>query len=137
MVDYEVGYGKPPKSSQFKKGQSGNPRGRKRGSKNFATKAKEALKAKVPLNKNGEQVEVTVEEALLKVLTHSGLKGNMRAIEKLLDFAREFDAEELAAGAEKEVTRQESEVLERFTQRTMAAASLADRLETFEEGAGI
>ena len=27
---YEVGYGKPPKSGQFKKGVSGNPRGRKK-----------------------------------------------------------------------------------------------------------
>jgi hypothetical protein len=26
--DYEVGYGKPPKDTQFKKGKSGNPRGR-------------------------------------------------------------------------------------------------------------
>ena len=27
---YEVGYGKPPKHSQFKRGQSGNPQGRKK-----------------------------------------------------------------------------------------------------------
>ena len=26
--DYEVGYGRPPKKTQFKKGQSGNPKGR-------------------------------------------------------------------------------------------------------------
>ncbi len=26
--DYEVGYGKPPKNTQFKKGKSGNPKGR-------------------------------------------------------------------------------------------------------------
>ena len=26
--DYEVGYGKPPRNAGFKKGQSGNPRGR-------------------------------------------------------------------------------------------------------------
>jgi len=26
-TDYEVGYGKPPKSGQFKPGQSGNPKG--------------------------------------------------------------------------------------------------------------
>ena len=33
--DYEVGYGKPPKDKQFKKGQSGNPKGRTKGTKNF------------------------------------------------------------------------------------------------------
>ena len=33
-TDYEVGYGKPPKSSRFKKGKSGNPKGRPKGAKN-------------------------------------------------------------------------------------------------------
>ena len=32
--DYEVGYGKPPKDSRFKLGQSGNPNGRPKGSRN-------------------------------------------------------------------------------------------------------
>jgi len=33
--DYEVGYKKPPKQGRFKKGQSGNPRGRPSGTKNL------------------------------------------------------------------------------------------------------
>jgi hypothetical protein len=35
--DYQVGYGKPPKDTRFKKGQSGNPRGRAPGAKNLKT----------------------------------------------------------------------------------------------------
>ena len=35
--DYAVGYKKPPLHTRFKKGQSGNPRGRPKGSKNFST----------------------------------------------------------------------------------------------------
>jgi hypothetical protein len=31
--EYEVGYGKPPKHSRFKKGKSGNPQGRSKGTK--------------------------------------------------------------------------------------------------------
>src|SRR4051794_35897587 len=45
--DYEVGRGKPPKHSQFRKGQSGNPCGRPRGAKNFDTLLIKALDEKV------------------------------------------------------------------------------------------
>jgi len=137
MADYDVGYGKPPKGTRFQKGRSGNPKGRRKGTKNFSTKAKEALKARVPVTKNGEQVEVSVDEALLTVLTHSGLKGNLRAIERLMEFAREFDAQELANAAEREVSRQEQVVLERFKSRAVEAASFIDREATYEDGEGI
>jgi hypothetical protein len=33
-MNYEVGYAKPPLETRFKKGQSGNPRGRPRGTRN-------------------------------------------------------------------------------------------------------
>ena len=43
VADYEVGYGRPPKNSQFKPGQSGNPRGRRKVSGNIWNEARDAF----------------------------------------------------------------------------------------------
>lgn len=45
--DYEVGYGKPPKRTRFKKGQSGNPKGRPKGAKGFTASLKREMESKV------------------------------------------------------------------------------------------
>ena len=37
IVPYDVGYGEPPVQTRFRKGRSGNPEGRGKGSRNFAT----------------------------------------------------------------------------------------------------
>ena len=41
--DYEIGYGRPPKHTQFKKGQSGNPEGRPKGIKSLSTELDDEL----------------------------------------------------------------------------------------------
>jgi hypothetical protein len=72
----KVGKGKPPKHTQFKKGQSGNPNGRPK-----LPDIKEAL-VKVLAD---EQEGMTALEAILKVLRQKAIKGDIRAIKELLD----------------------------------------------------
>ena len=57
--DYEIGYGKPPAGRRFQKGQSGNPRGRPRGSKNLSTLLVEALDKLVVVTENGKRREIS------------------------------------------------------------------------------
>ena len=52
-ADYEVGYGKPPRHTRFKTGQSGNLRGRPNGSHNLSTLLSEALNEPVVVAENG------------------------------------------------------------------------------------
>lgn len=53
--DYEVGYGRPPVATRFKSGQSGNPKGRPKASKNLSTLACEQLHARVPAREGGRE----------------------------------------------------------------------------------
>jgi len=55
--DYEVGYKKPPKKGQFKKGKSGNPKGRPAGSKNKKTVFNDVLEREITLA-NGEVIDL-------------------------------------------------------------------------------
>jgi Family of unknown function (DUF5681) len=81
--DYEVGYGRPPRRTQFQPGRSGNPQGRPRGSKNLATIVRQVLDARVAVRENGRVRSITKREALFAQLVHEGLGGNIRAIELL------------------------------------------------------
>jgi Family of unknown function (DUF5681) len=82
--DYEVGYGKPPWHSRFQKGQSGNPRGRPRGSKNSTTLMMEALQELVSVNENGRRKKITKQEAIIKQIVNKAASGDYRSIQFLL-----------------------------------------------------
>ena len=60
--DYKVGYKKPPLHTRFKKGQSGNPRGRPRGAKNFSSVLNDALNQPVFVTENGRRRKISKRE---------------------------------------------------------------------------
>jgi hypothetical protein len=82
--NHEVGFGKPPKHTQFQKGHSGNPKGRPRGSRNASTLLDEALKEHVVVSENGRRRLVTKLEAILKQLVNKAAQGDHRATQLLL-----------------------------------------------------
>lgn len=77
--NYEIGYKRPPQDTRFKKGQSGNPKGRPKGSKNLRTVLNETLNEKVNIIQNGRTYEVTVIEAIIKRTTNDALNGDKRS----------------------------------------------------------
>ncbi len=70
---YDVGYGKPPKAHQWKKGVSGNPRGRTKGSKNIRTILAERFNDRVKSRVNGKVKTETVLEALIRGQVYDAL----------------------------------------------------------------
>lgn len=77
---YDVGYRKPPKHAQFRPGQSGNPKGRKKGAKGMKTLAQKTLTAKVAVRTGNGPKQMMRIEALLHKMVELGMKGNPRAL---------------------------------------------------------
>jgi len=92
--DDQVGYRKPPRHSRFKKGQSGNPRGRPKGSESAARLTRRILDEKIVIRENGKRRRITRREAMLKQLANKGVMGDLRSIREVLNLD--------AAGAEVE-----------------------------------
>src|ERR1700740_778913 len=97
--DYEVGYGKPPRGAGFKKGQSGNPRGRPPGSKNLTTLLNEALNETVTITENGRRRKITKREAVLKQLVHNTASADPRSLKILLDLMLNLEARARSSAA--------------------------------------
>jgi hypothetical protein len=85
VPDEKVGYGRPPKKHRFKKGQSGNPRGRPKGSENEASILLKLLRRKIALQDNGKPMKVSAMEAVLLRNLSNALKGDIQAAKFLLD----------------------------------------------------
>jgi hypothetical protein len=81
----EVGYGKPPKAHQFKKGQTGNPKGRRKGSKNLKTDLREELAEGILVRDGGKARKLSKQRAMVKALMAKALGGNVNAINALID----------------------------------------------------
>jgi len=94
-----VGYGRPPETTRFKKGQSGNPKGRPKGVLNVATLFTKTLREKVVVNENGRRKTVTKLEAALKQLVNKAASGDLRACGQLVELARESEAQQNLPGA--------------------------------------
>jgi len=95
-----VCYGKPPEITRFKKGLSGNPKGRPKGSLNVATAFTKALREKVVINENGQRKTVTKLEAALKQLVNQAASGNLRALRQLVDLAQDAETKQNMQGAQ-------------------------------------
>jgi hypothetical protein len=74
---YEVGYAKPPKAGQFAKGESGNPKGRPKGSKNFANVVLREARQRVRVNGPGRVRSVTKLEAAVIQLNNKAAQGEL------------------------------------------------------------
>lgn len=88
---YNVGYGKPPRHTQFRKGRSGNPHGRPRAAGRLkALTLQEAYRA-VVVKEDGRAVPVTAMQAILRSQVELAAEGNVQAQRAILRSVRRFE----------------------------------------------
>ncbi len=113
-----VGYRKPPKRTRFQPGQSGNPRGRPKGTKNLKTDLMEELGEKIVIREGDRSQKVSKQRALLKSVVNRAIKGDARTIGIALStMMRLLDTGEGAPDAEGALLDDELEILKAFEGR--------------------
>jgi len=126
-----VGYGSPPQGTRFQKGRSGNPKGRPRGSLNIATAFMKALRERVVINEHGQRKTVTKLEAALKQLVNKAASGELRALQQLLELARDAEAKQDQPGGNPALGELDQEVVEGILKRFQ---TIEDRSHEVIEG---
>jgi Family of unknown function (DUF5681) len=93
--DYDVGFAKPPKYTQFKAGASGNPKGRPKwndGGAMLTEMIGKELYRPVRITQNGQTLTLPALQVALRRLVRMGAEGNAKAVESLLKIALENSA---------------------------------------------
>jgi hypothetical protein len=115
--DYEVGYGKPPKHARFKKGQSGNPSGRKK-KRESAIRAQliELLTENIPIKEGGKRRNSPGIVVVVKQLLVQALKGDKKTALQLYKLATDLGVLDLLPEGKEDfdmsiLTREEDETL--------------------------
>jgi Family of unknown function (DUF5681) len=85
LKDAEVGYGRPPKATRFAPGESGNPRGRPKGSRSVGSILKGIMSQKVNVSEGGRRRRVSRVELMLLRLVNDAAHGDPRATKLALE----------------------------------------------------
>lgn len=119
--DYQVGYGKPPQHTRFKPGQSGNPKGRRKGVRNLKSILEEELYRPVTVMDGGKRRTVPILSLVLRQSMAKAAKGETRVLTPLIPLMQRAG---LIAG---------EEVAEAMTQTPLSADEQALLLEALAE----
>jgi hypothetical protein len=116
--DYEVGYGKPPKRTRFQPGKCPNLRGRPPRSRSLKDDLITELYGMVRIREGERTLRVTRQQAMIKSIVARAIKGDYRAVDKLLVLmARVIGLEPDQGRTMTELQEEDKEILKGFLGR--------------------
>lgn len=109
---YDVGYRRPPRYTRFRKGESGNPSGRPKGSKNLTTVLAQTIEERVTYLEGGTRRTISKLEAAVKKLVDQATAGDARSMQQLFSLTQWVEGRSDALGApEQPMTDADREVV--------------------------
>jgi hypothetical protein len=123
--DYKVGYRRPPKNSRFKKGKSGNPRGRPKAKMSLAELFEHELQRTITVEEEGERRRMSRKEAIIKRALNRAIGGDFSLLRPLIEMIPKLQSFGVADGrAELETARERiRKKLEKISERLEAKAA--------------
>lgn len=113
--NWKAGYKRPPRKTQFRKGQSGNPKGRPKGSFNLDTFLRRELAQKITIKEGGIPIRVTKAELIAKRTVEKAANGDIRAL--LFVYERGKRSESSGSMETHDHDRDDDKLLEEFVRR--------------------
>jgi hypothetical protein len=89
-TDYNVGYRRPPKATQFTAGKSGNPKGRPKGSRPVGAVLQDIIQQKVSVTEGGKTRRLTTLEVIIRRLANDAMRSDQPAIKLLLSLVDRY-----------------------------------------------
>jgi hypothetical protein len=121
--DFKVGYKRPPQHSRFQPGSSGNPSGKQKAVRNLGSDVKRTLEVPVRLNEQGKARRVSTQEAALLRLREMALKGDARALDRLLALAQIFNnGAAIESLGDKTVAAEDQAILDAYAAEVLSRA---------------
>jgi hypothetical protein len=108
-----------PDASKFRKGHSGNPKGRPKGAKGLKTLVARELKASITVQQNGKKTRIRQSEALVKRMVNDALQGRDRPRDTVLRYADAIDQDRQQREAQ-ELSAEDQAILDRYFERRLA-----------------
>ena len=113
--DYEVGYAKPPASTRWPKGVSGNPKGKKPGVRNYATELGEEMAELVTVeSSNGKKRKISKLRANIKAIANKGANGNVAASRDVIHQYRTTFGDGTTAEGPRKLSNNDQTIIDQF-----------------------